>query len=276
MVKNRAQLITEYRRIPSIGDYYREKNPLWADNREAMRKSMEKGDLDNMLRWSTIQATMFTIDAAYLDIEYKALLEDDTARWMRAITESYIGNPYRYKSNEKVSGNLIHQAYHLMQFEKHTGQTIDKLDRIVEFGGGYGAMCVIARRLGFKGMYHIYDLPEFSLLQEYYLTQLGLSKDTYFHKIDDFGRFPAPPLFTDWLIGCHSLSEVEFRLRETFVSATSTKHILIALSVFWNTRESFENEFKHLQRVTKNYRWERHICESVTERSYLIGELSDN
>lgn len=43
-------------------------------------------------------------------------------------------------------------------------------DLIFEFGGGYGSMCRIAHKAGFKGLYVIFDLPVISALQTYYLT----------------------------------------------------------------------------------------------------------
>ena len=41
-------------------------------------------------------------------------------------------------------------------------------------------MAVICRQLGFKGDYTIIDLPEFSLLQEYYLSNTGYADKIQF------------------------------------------------------------------------------------------------
>lgn len=276
MIRNKQGLINAYSHLPSIGERYKKKNETWAQNRESMRNHVEKDDIDSFLRWSTITATMFAKEEAYLDKEYKALMEDDTARWMKAITESHVGNPHMYSGNRKASGSLIHQAYHLMQMEKHTGSTVDKLDRIVEFGAGYGSMCAITRRLGFKGAYHMYDLPEFSLIQEYYLYQLGLSKDAYFYEIDDLGRFPPPPLLTNWLVGCFSLSEVDSGLRNTFVSATKAEHVMMVMAQFWFTKETFTVEYGAFQKANKNYEWANYISDAEESFSYVIGVRSDN
>lgn len=98
-----------------------------------------------------------------------------------------------------LTNNLIHQAYHLQQWEQATGQRVENLKTIVEFGGGYGAMCLLCHQLGFSGRYIIYDLPEFSLLQQYYLSQCGIEADW------NPRRKPRP---VDLLIGLYSLSEV--------------------------------------------------------------------
>lgn len=98
-----------------------------------------------------------------------------------------------------LSNNLIHQAYHLQQYESLTGKKVEDLESIVEFGGGYGAMCLLAHELGFKGKYVIYDLPEFSLLQEFYLSQ---------HNLKAEWNPRRKPSDADLFMGLYSLSEV--------------------------------------------------------------------
>jgi hypothetical protein len=58
---------------------------------------------------------------------------------------------------------------------------------------------------------------------------MGMAKKVRLHQVDDAGRFPAPPLDTDWLIACHSLNEVGKGLRETFVEATNADYVLMAV-----------------------------------------------
>ncbi len=71
-----------------------------------------------------------------------------------------------------TSGTLIHHAYHFHRFESATGRSIVACTEIVEFGGGYGSMARLVTRLGFRGRYHIHDLPEFSALQRFYLRSV--------------------------------------------------------------------------------------------------------
>jgi hypothetical protein len=114
--------------------------------------------------------------------------------------------PDTYSNNTQYSMNLIHQAYHLTQWEQATGKRIEHLNTIVEFGAGYGAMALLCRRLGFEGQYIIYDLPEFSLLQEYYLSQFGM--------IDKMEWNPAEkPKDADLFMALYSISEVPFEDR---------------------------------------------------------------
>ncbi len=48
-------------------------------------------------------------------------------------------------------------------------------DLIVEFGGGCGGLCRLLHRLGFRGAYVIFDLPEVSALQRFYLGHQALA-----------------------------------------------------------------------------------------------------
>jgi hypothetical protein len=70
------------------------------------------------------------------------------------------------------SGTLIHHAYHLHRFETVTGRFLLELQEIIEFGGGYGSMARLLARLGYRGRYHIHDLPEFAALQRFYLRMV--------------------------------------------------------------------------------------------------------
>lgn len=132
-------------------------------------------------------------------------------------------------SNQSM--NLIHQAYHIHLWEQTTGQRINQLDTIVEFGGGYGAMALLCYRLGFDGKYIIYDLPEFSLLQEYYLSQFGLLDMVEWPK----GGEPAPEN-VDLFMGLYSLSEVPLIQRLHFI--IPAKSYLFLYSGQW---EDYDN-----------------------------------
>lgn len=103
--------------------------------------------------------------------------------------------------------NLVHQAYHLYQWQQATGRKVSQLSTIVEFGGGYGAMALLCHHLGFKGRYVIYDLPEFSLLQEWYLSQ--------FNRLANIEWNPKrKPQDVDLFMALYSLSEVKPELRD--------------------------------------------------------------
>lgn len=108
-----------------------------------------------------------------------------------------------------LTNNLIHQAYHLQQWEQTTGQRVEELSSIVEFGGGYGAMRLLIHELGFRGRYTIYDLPEFSLLQEYYLSQYDVKTEWNPRR---------KPKNVDLFMALYSISEVPPEQRNKYLS----------------------------------------------------------
>lgn len=136
----------------------------------------------------------------------------------------------------ELSMNLVHQTYHIHQWEQATGRRINTLDTIVEFGGGYGAMCLLCHRLGFEGKYIIYDLPEFSLLQEYYLSQFGLLANVTWNP----KKKPKP---VDLFMALYSLSEVKPELREEkLVRADSYLFLYSGKWEAWDNVEYFQEE----------------------------------
>ncbi|MGD1072676.1 MAG: hypothetical protein ABSB15_21340 [Bryobacteraceae bacterium] len=117
---------------------------------------------------------MFVPYAMYTHIELALLRrQPDWSRWRSAIRERKAGFPFPFPVYPLTSGNAIHHAYHLCRLEIQTGLRIETFRTICEFGGGYGSMCRIARSLGFSGQYLIFDLPEFSALQRYYLGSVS-------------------------------------------------------------------------------------------------------
>lgn len=132
--------------------------------------------------------------------------------------------PNDYLGLASHSMNLIHQAYHIQQWEQATGRNINQLDTIVEFGGGYGAMALLCHRLGFEGKYIIYDLPEFSLLQEYYLSQFGLLASVEWNP-------KRKPKDVDLFMALYSLSEVKRHERAYLIH--KAKSYLCLYSGLW-------------------------------------------
>lgn len=122
---------------------------------------------------------------------------------------------YSAYTEGRYSLNLIHQMYHLWKWQQVTGRKIADLDMIIEFGGGYGAMALVARRMGFRGSYFIQDLPEFELLQEFFLSNADpYSGTTFFsHGNTWIGDKPA-----SLLIAGYSLSECDYSLRDKFLT----------------------------------------------------------
>ena len=152
---------------------------FWEGKRAELRARVANDDPGAFLTWPTIVSTMFVADAPYIRDEWDVLYTSgEWGRWKQAVTEDDSGSPTRLPEAPWTSGNMIHQAYHLLRWEQYTGRRIAGMKSIIEIGGGYGAMAKVAHRAGFEGKYLIVDVPEFSLLQEYYLSQCGVEVET--------------------------------------------------------------------------------------------------
>lgn len=174
-----------------------------------------------------------------------------------------------YTYNRDHSMNLIHQAYHLHRFQTVSGKQIADMETIVEIGGGYGAACLVARRLGFKGKYIIYDLPEFSLLQQWYLSQAGvdgvefiteLPKENFFHR-----------KYFDLLIGLYSLSEMPFELRQDIFDKFPAFNYLLLYSQDW---VDYDNKEYFQERISfDTVRWKHEEIDHLPDRGnwYSFG-----
>ena len=155
--------------------------------------------------------------------------------------------------------NLVHQAYHLLRWQEATGQRIADLQSIYEFGGGYGAMCLTAHRLGFTGTYYIYDLPEFALLQQWYLERHG----AYANHIT--GNFEYQP---DLFIACYSLSETDYAERTRILGKIRANSYLLLYS---NKFAEYDNTgyFQSIEYADMpNKRWRHEHIEHLPPESW--------
>jgi hypothetical protein len=116
---------------------------------------------------------------------------------------------------------MIHYAYHIDIFQKKYNKDIKNFDSIIEFGGGYGGMCRLLRKMGFKGKYIIYDLPELNLLQKYYLTKEDCMDNTVITNNFDIFNENFELLIATW-----SLSETPLEIRDKVIK--SAKNYIMA------------------------------------------------
>lgn len=72
----------------------------------------------------------------------------------------------------QTSESRINHLTHLCVFEISTGIKIQSLDSIVEFGGGYGGMTLLMRRMNQRATIIVIDFPEMITLQKYYIDSI--------------------------------------------------------------------------------------------------------
>jgi hypothetical protein len=90
----------------------------------------------------------------------------------KMLRESILGIPIIVNLKYLTSNNTIHQAYHLSSYSLLTGFNIINSNKIVEWGGGYGCMARLIRKVNQFCTYIIIDLPELCILQYIYLISI--------------------------------------------------------------------------------------------------------
>jgi hypothetical protein len=236
----------------------------WRFNCWDLRQNVAEKDPAEFLTWPGVVGTMFVGNAPYIEREVKSLMDMSfTSRqsYLDVIDEPGFGKPELLKKGKLVlSGNLIHQAYHISRWD---GGWLPELETIIEIGGGYGAMALICHRLGFRGRYIIYDLPEFSLLQQYYLSNVGVDNVEFRTQIDN-------PTKCDLLIGLFSLSEMPINERWDILKACPAQSYLIAYQAAWGGRDNMAWASEMMRR--KGYLWRNWNIPHLPNCWYLAGD----
>lgn len=208
----------------------------------SLRRHARDEDVDIFIRWSTVQATMFVGSSPFVFDELEVLKKSDWGRWERLIKDPGIGEPNFIDTVPDASGQYIYQCYLLDYFEKMTGIDITQIDYVVEFGGGYGVMRNIFARAGFEGHYTIFDLPEMSILQEYYLERV--LTDRQFEQTTLTTR-KMSTVHTDLVLGISSIGESPIAARERFFSkVTADYYFFVAGRKFYDiSNEGYFQDF---------------------------------
>ena len=260
----------------------------WLSYVSRLRELVMKHDPREFLRWKVISKTMFVGNAEYIRKELRFLksLQDWKNRWSNAIKESHIGHPPPFWLYPRSSGNLIHNAYHLAQFEKKTKMHISNINCVFEFGGGYGSMCRLFHNLNFHGKYVIFDLPHFCALQRFFLRSIGLTVPS----VDTFKKTKNGvvcisnseqlktiipnhiELGNSMFIATWSMSETPVFLREDILSiiAKFDAFIIGYQERFGEVNnKDFFNNWMNNQNNIKWYNWE---IEHLPNNFYLMGK----
>ena len=233
---NKVEILTaKMLALPSIqGD----QTGWWTWIRNSIRQRFDVGihanteyQVDIFLQWPEIVSTMVfgTPYGIHIELDFVR----DWYAYPRAVLEDEVGQPQLRHTDYGSSPNLVHAAYAIKIWENTTGRKITDLQSIVEIGGGYGAMAKVIRRAGYTGKYVIYDFPELSLLQEYYLSECGI-KD-----IECAVNLPEIETSYELMIGLWSLSEMFEPDQTRFLSSLKAKHHLFAYNdVDWQGFDS--------------------------------------
>ncbi len=204
---------------------------------------LKNNNLKNFLRVNFIQKMFFVHNRYFIFKELKRLKKDKNWLFYRKlIKEDGVGNPVRYFLYPESSGNKINHVFHLSILKNEFNVKLKKINKIFEFGGGYGCMARIFSKINKNINYLCFDTYYVNLLQYYYLKHnnlnVGFKKKNNFllksdiNEIKDYYNKNFKYLFiANW-----SISETPLNYRKKFEKLIiSSSYILICF------QEKFEN-----------------------------------
>lgn len=275
----------EIQNLPDIKKLDSQADNEWLNNRLSLRSEIMTGDPRFFLEWNVIRKTMFVVNAIFTDKELSEIKQSKLweERYRKGIFETSIGNPALSSRYPAVSDNSIHHLYHIFRFESNSGISIDKCKLIVEFGGGYGSFCRIVHKLGFKGVYIIYDFDEYNALQRFYLNMCSIpvsysnnvaSFDNGVYCVSNINALKSILSINDKhdvFIGLWSISETSLAIRQ---------QVMEQLDGFNNYFISFQKQFGEVDNylffsefIDKNKKvtWCLDEIEHLPGHYYMIG-----
>ncbi len=264
----------------------------WSKNIATLKSQILKNNPKKFLQWSVIRNTMFIGNAIFTLKEFDYLKKHHWEKWKEAIKEKRYIPTEPYLFYPKSSGNLIHQSYHLAQFELISGKKIKDFDFIFEYGGGYGSMCQLVHNLGFKGKYIIFDFPVFSAIQAFFLKMNGLivnenqidvkngesSSVSQIFCLDNLKlvKKAFPKKGKGLFIATWSLSESPLEIRRQIYQITKNMDFhLIAYQVRFNEIDN-QKYFKTYQSKFNKSKWKEWEIPQLKNHSYLFGFSNSN
>lgn len=148
---------------------------FWENQNAKLERALLPYPPFSFLEDAVISFTMFMTAGGKWLREEVAFLERTIPgkRLYRLLEEDYVGDPLLLNSRYLTSHNSIHHLYHLVRFAERTRCDLDGVDTVLEWGGGYGNMAKILRRLKSTPFtYVIIDTPILCCLQWLYLSAI--------------------------------------------------------------------------------------------------------
>lgn len=230
---------------------------FWPEMCEVFAHDVKTLPLERFKVWASVMTVPFMSNSKhsqYIRIALNAISRDPD--YAQALQEPFIGLTeqdyqqfYQMFSDYPTTMNRIQHLAHL-EIAGFGKDFLREQFKIVELGGGIGDMADIVNKLGFKGEYFLYDLPEVGNIQKWYHEQLGHTNIVHTSNFDDLSD-------ADLVIATWSLTEMPMRLRDDVLEKISkSKNWLIAYStdIFgldneaWIT-EKFIPAFKDTHRI---------------------------
>lgn len=149
--------------------------PLWENYNAELERAFLPTPEFPFLQNPVIKRTMFMTYGGKWLKEELAYLEgrEPKDRLKKLLQEDYVGQPILSSSDYLTSHNSIHHLYHAIRFSAETGANVERMETVIEWGGGYGNLAKIFTRMRSRPLtYIIVDTPLFSCIQWLYLATI--------------------------------------------------------------------------------------------------------
>jgi hypothetical protein len=185
--------------------------------------------------------------------------------YKKLLLEDNIGNPVKYFLYPSSSGNRIREVFHLLSFQDFSKISLNKINTILEFGGGYGNMARLFYKINKNVNYKIFDTFHVNLLQYYYLRMLkiplsfnkinnkNISLNYNISKYNSFSKTDKKLFIANW-----SLSESPIKLRKVILKKIINFDFILI---------SYQKKFETIN----NHKYFENFIKPFKEKNYIIS-----
>lgn len=195
---------------------------VWANTVSAMEREFKHGFPDDFLQHELLRNHLMFEAAKEAFCEWAWL----NTKWSPAELEKLLyvepfGHPFPYKDwdgqtppqtlemlPQWTTRTTIHHLYHLTMWMELTNKTWTDVHSVVEWGGGFGNMAKMIRRLNPTIEYTIVDLPIMNKVQDHYLRGVG-EQNVCLVPIDEVDQVQDHQVFISTWALCESTMEAQ-------------------------------------------------------------------
>jgi len=207
----------------------------WKKNMNDIIRWIRVHDIEHILACKYIFANMVQI--------YEDIYKNELQYLLKYINMDEINNLTKdHAENEKY--NPVHMLYAIKQYENNTGMSIKDIKSIVEYGGGYGCMARLIKKINPDVRYTIIDLPIMTDIQREYLKGYDVNFVSL-DKIESFkGRYEM--FLSTWAFTECTNELYDFIISKKFYNA---KKFLIAYLLTYDLSKKLEKEFEDKDKI---------------------------
>ena len=193
---------------------------VWKKRVDQYRKS-DFNDPKSLFKINQGENSLFWKDSWYTEDQINILRTDDNfnVRY-KHLLDNRSDIPSEFISEYyPSSGCNISHVYQLKLILDTFGSDLSNYHNILEFGSGYGNLCNLFYKIGYKNKYHICELDPVVNIAKKYLENNNVPMDNINFK-------PKDNIDYDLFIGFYSISETLPDVRNRIIENTSYKNIM--------------------------------------------------